>query len=58
MNVRGVIEGFYGTPWTHEERLDLIRFCGAHGLNTWVHAPKDDACHRKLWREPYPDDEL
>jgi hyaluronoglucosaminidase len=58
MNVRGVIEGFYGPPWTHEERLDLIRFCGAHGLNTWVHAPKDDAYHRKLWREPYPDEEL
>ena len=58
MNVRGVIEGFYGPPWTHEERLDLIRFCGAHGLNTWVHAPKDDDYHRKLWRAPYPDDEL
>jgi len=58
VNVRGVIEGFYGPPWTHEERLDLIRFCGAHGLNTWVHAPKDDDYHRKLWREPYPDDEL
>ena len=53
-----MIEGFYGPPWTHEERLDLIRFCGAHGLNTWVHAPKDDQYHRKLWREPYPDDEL
>ena len=58
MNVRGVIEGFYGTPWTHEERLDLIRFCGAHDLNTWVHAPKDDPYHRELWREPYPDEEL
>ena len=58
MNVRGVIEGFYGTPWTHEERLDLIRFCGAHKLNTWVHAPKDDAYHRKLWREAYPENEL
>jgi hyaluronoglucosaminidase len=58
VNVRGVIEGFYGPPWTHEERLDLIRFCGAHGLNTWVHAPKDDEYHRTLWREPYPDGEL
>jgi hyaluronoglucosaminidase len=56
--VRGLIEGFYGPPWTHEERLDLIRFCGAHGLNTWVHAPKDDPYHRRLWREPYPDAEL
>jgi hyaluronoglucosaminidase len=58
VNVRGVIEGFYGPPWSHEERLDMIRFCGTHGLNTWVHAPKDDPYHRRLWREPYPDDEL
>jgi hyaluronoglucosaminidase len=58
VRIRGLIEGFYGPPWTHEERLDLIRFCGEHGLNTWVHAPKDDPYHRKLWREPYPDGEL
>jgi hyaluronoglucosaminidase len=58
MKMRGVIEGFYGPPWSHDERLDLIRFCGRHELNTWVHAPKDDAYHRARWREPYPDDEL
>ena len=56
--MRGVIEGFYGEPWSHEERLDLISFCGHEGLNTWVHAPKDDPYHRKQWRDPYPDDEL
>ena len=58
MKLRGVIEGFYGPPWSHAERLDLIRFCGAHGFDTWVHAPKDDPYHRRLWREPYPDEEL
>ena len=58
MNLRGVIEGFYGEPWSHEERLDLLAFCGRHGLNTWVHAPKDDPYHRKRWRDPYPDEEL
>ena len=58
MRIRGVIEGFYGAPWTHEERLDLIRFCGAEGLNTWVHAPKDDPYHRARWRELYPEEEL
>ena len=26
--IRGVIEGFYGNPWTHEQRLDCIRFIG------------------------------
>jgi hyaluronoglucosaminidase len=56
--IKGVIEGFYGDPWTHVERLDLIRFCAAEGLDTWVHAPKDDPYHRKLWRDPYPDAEL
>jgi hypothetical protein len=58
VNVRGVIEGFYGPPWSHAERLDLIEFCGREGFNTWVHAPKDDPWHRERWREPYPDGEL
>jgi hyaluronoglucosaminidase len=53
-----VIEGFYGAPWTHDERLDLIRFCAAEGFDTWVHAPKDDVFHRERWREPYPEPEL
>jgi hyaluronoglucosaminidase len=58
LRIRGLIEGFYGPPWTHEERLDMIRFCGAEGLNTWVHAPKDDPYHRTQWRDPYPDEQL
>jgi len=56
--IRGVIEGFYGPPWTHEERLDMIRFCADEGFGTWVHAPKDDPFHRAQWKDPYPDDEL
>lgn len=56
--IRGLIEGFYGEPWTHGERLDLIRFCADVGLDTWVHAPKDDPYHRVQWREPYPEEEL
>jgi hyaluronoglucosaminidase len=51
--VRGVIEGFYGRPWTHEQRLDLIRFLGAHGMNTFAYSPKDDPLLRSEWREPY-----
>jgi hyaluronoglucosaminidase len=56
--MRGVIEGFYGPPWSHEERLNLIRFCSGEGLTTWVHAPKDDPYHRARWRDPYPEDGL
>ena len=50
----GVIEGFYGKPWSHRDRLDMLRFMGRVGLNTYVYAPKDDPYHRERWREPYP----
>lgn len=52
--IRGIIEGFYGPPWSHQTRLDLIEFMGKYKLNTFVYAPKDDPYHRSRWREPYP----
>jgi hypothetical protein len=51
--VRGVVEGFYGQPWSHTSRLDLFSFLGARGMNAYVYAPKDDEKHRARWREPY-----
>jgi hyaluronoglucosaminidase len=51
--VRGVVEGYYGRPWTHEQRLELIEFIAARGMNTFVYAPKDDALVRREWRTPY-----
>ncbi len=56
--VRGIVEGFYGTPWSHQDRLDLLRFEGQHGMNSYFYAPKDDPYHRKQWRDPYPPDRL
>ncbi|MGH2474417.1 MAG: protein O-GlcNAcase, partial [Candidatus Limnocylindrales bacterium] len=56
MRHRGAIEGFYGSPWTQQERLDQLAFYGRFKLNTYVYAPKDDPYHRDRWREPYPDD--
>jgi protein O-GlcNAcase/histone acetyltransferase len=53
----GVIEGFYGRPWSQAERLELFDWMAAWGLNTYVYAPKDDLKHRALWREPYSDAE-
>jgi hyaluronoglucosaminidase len=58
MRLRGVIEGFYGSPWTHAERLDQLAFYGQVKMNTYVYAPKDDPYHREKWREPYPADKL
>lgn len=54
----GVVEGFYGTPWSHEARLDMVRFSGEVGFNTFFYAPKDDPYHRSRWREPYPPEDL
>jgi hyaluronoglucosaminidase len=56
MRHRGAIEGFYGSPWTHPERLDQLAFYGRFKLNTYIYAPKDDPYHRDRWRDPYPDD--
>ncbi len=51
--VRGIVEGFYGEPWSHEARRDVISFVAARGMNAYLYAPKDDPKHRKRWREPY-----
>ncbi|WP_222870737.1 beta-N-acetylglucosaminidase domain-containing protein [Micromonospora sp. MP36] len=58
MPLRGSIEGFYGSPWTHAERLDQLAFYGDVKMNTYVYAPKDDPYHRARWRDPYPADKL
>ncbi len=36
----GVVEGFYGEPWTHDERLRIITAAGRWGLTTYLQAPK------------------
>jgi hyaluronoglucosaminidase len=55
---RGVVEGFYGPPYPHVDRLWLIDRLGAWGMNRYVYAPKDDPLHRAQWRDPYPPDAL
>ncbi|MGN1264544.1 MAG: beta-N-acetylglucosaminidase domain-containing protein, partial [Muribaculaceae bacterium] len=53
---RGVVEGFYGTPWSHEVRLSLIDFYGKFKMNTYLYGPKDDHYHScPNWRLPYPE---
>ncbi len=54
----GVIEGFYGRPWTHEQRLTLIDQLAKWGLNTYFYAPKDDLKHRACWRQSYDDAQI
>ncbi|HET8600584.1 MAG TPA: beta-N-acetylglucosaminidase domain-containing protein, partial [Segeticoccus sp.] len=58
MPIRGTIEGFYGTPWSHAARLDQLDYYGAHKMNTYVYSPKDDPYLRAQWRDAYPADKL
>jgi protein O-GlcNAcase/histone acetyltransferase len=53
----GVIEGFYGAPWSMAERLELFEWMARWRLNTYMYAPKDDLKHRAVWRESYSSDE-
>uniref|UniRef100_A0A1A8QIN2 protein O-GlcNAcase n=3 Tax=Nothobranchius pienaari TaxID=704102 RepID=A0A1A8QIN2_9TELE len=51
--ISGVVEGFYGRPWTMEQRTELFQREQKWGLNTYLYAPKDDYKHRMYWRELY-----
>lgn len=56
--IRGLIEGFYGRPWSWDERAGVARHCAERGMTDYVYAPKDDPKHRERWREPYDAAEL
>lgn len=56
--IRGVLEGFYGNPWTHDQRLEMLRFIASRGMNTFVYTPKDDPLVRRAWRSPYEGPQL
>ncbi|MDO5570761.1 MAG: beta-N-acetylglucosaminidase domain-containing protein [Bacteroidales bacterium] len=55
---RGVVEGFYGVPWSHKDRIRQLEFYGQNKLNTYIYGPKDDPYHSSPnWRLPYPENE-
>uniref|UniRef100_A0A8D8WXM0 protein O-GlcNAcase n=1 Tax=Cacopsylla melanoneura TaxID=428564 RepID=A0A8D8WXM0_9HEMI len=49
----GVVEGFYGRPWTTEQRKDLFVKLKKWGMDSYLYAPKDDYKHRAFWRDLY-----
>ena len=53
----GVIEGFYGRPWTGPQRRRMFGWLQQWGMNTYMYAPMDDIKHRALWRELYDESE-
>jgi hypothetical protein len=58
MRIRGVIEGFYGPPWSHDARLGWIDLLDDLGFTHYVWAAKAEPRHRDAWREPFTAAEL
>ena len=54
----GLIEGFFGRPWSWEDRRDAVRFLAPHGFAFYLYAPKADSWLRKHWTEPHPEADL
>ncbi|MCX5198245.1 beta-N-acetylglucosaminidase domain-containing protein [Streptomyces sp. NBC_00249] len=52
--VRGITEGFYGQPWTQEQRLAQLDFMGRTKQNRLLLAPGDDPLRTTGWRAEYP----
>jgi hyaluronoglucosaminidase len=50
----GLIEGFYGGPWTWTERLAQADALKANGYGFYIYAPKADVFLRRRWREDSP----
>ena len=51
---RGIIEGYYGVPYSAAVTKDLFRFMARYKLNTYMYGAKSDPYHSRYWGEPYP----
>ena len=53
---RGLVEGYYGNPYSEADRMGLLEMFGEMKMNVYIYGPKDDAYHKSKWREEYPAD--
>ena len=54
----GLIEGFFGRPWSWSDRREAVGFLGQCGYGFYLYAPKADAFLRRRWQEPHPAEDL
>lgn len=52
---RGIIEGYYGVPYSEEVTADLFRFMARYKLNTYMYGAKSDPYHSQYWDKAYPE---
>lgn len=51
---RGIIEGYYGVPYSMEVTADLFRFMARYKLNMYMYGAKSDPYHSRYWDRAYP----
>ena len=57
-NLRGVYEGFYGAPWSWENRLEVLPYLADLKYNYFVLAAKDFHPINLAWSIPFEPEEL
>lgn len=51
---RGIVEGYYGYPYSVEVKKDLMRFMMRMKMNSYMYGAKSDPYHLSKWTEAYP----
>ena len=51
---RGIIEGYYGVPYSADVTKDLFRFMARFKMNMYMYGAKSDPYHSRYWADPYP----
>lgn len=51
---RGLVEGYYGYPYSQSVKKDLMRFMMRMKMNTYLYGAKSDPYHSEYWGQPYP----
>lgn len=53
---RGLVEGYYGNPYSKADRMGFFEMFGRMKMNVYIYGPKDDIYHKDKWRENYPEE--
>ena len=51
---RGLVEGYYGYPYSVEVKKDLMRFMMRYKMNNYLYGAKSDPYHSNYWKDAYP----
>lgn len=55
MQYRGIVEGYYGYPYSFDVKKDLMKFFKKYKMNTYLYGAKSDPYHSGFWRDAYPE---